>query len=478
MAKKIMQWMLILLLANSTAIIAATHQAKLPQQINTIIKQYNLPATVGVLIQSMKTGKILYAQNSNQLYVPASNLKLFTAAAALLYLGSDYQFKTTISTDARNISNNSVLEGNVYLKFSGDPDLSIEQMNNLILGLKQANITTIQGNFYIDRQTYNDKKYASGWMWDELNFCYAAPITAIMINHNCFSATLTPAEKIDEPAKLAILNDNNLVSINNQVRTMMNANCSPDLKAMGNNNYNLTGCMLQHAQPLNLQIAIRDPDLYAKNLIKVLLAANHIQLQGNISYAAAPANLMPLATEDSKSLKVLVTEMLKQSDNQIANSLLMTLGEKYYQQPATWKNGVMALQAILSQRAGIDFAEANIVDGAGISRYDLVTPQQISKLLYFAYHNATIAPVFIAALPIAGEDGTLKSRMLNKNIQGKLMAKTGSMTGVSALSGYVTTTNKQTLSFVILINNFLADNAEQAEKLEDQIGGVLVSRAE
>ena len=123
---KIKQWMILILLITTQCIFTAQAANKLQQDINAIIAQANLPATIGIVVQSAKTGNILYQKNPNQLFVPASNLKLFTAIAGLLYLGPDYQFQTVIATDAEHITN-GILEGNLYVKFSGDPDLTIDQ---------------------------------------------------------------------------------------------------------------------------------------------------------------------------------------------------------------------------------------------------------------------------------------------------------------------------------------------------------------
>lgn len=476
MPKKLLSWMTIIFFAlASNSIIASSVSDKLSGKINTIISQSALPATMGIIVQSMNTGRLLYVKNSNNLFVPASNLKLFTAVAALLYLGPDYQYQTTLLTDAAN-SNNGILTGNIYLKFSGDPDLTTEQLNNLLIAaFKKNNISTIQGNIYIDNSVYNDKQYAPGWMWDELNLCYAAPITPIMLNHNCFSMTLTPAAQVNEKAQLSTENFDNLTPVINQVQ-MTNVdsdNCSLQLKSLGKNNYLLSGCMSTQDHPINLQIAIRDPYLYAKDLVATLLRMNGITLQGNIVNGVVPENARILASQSSQPISVLVKEMLKNSDNQIANSLFMTLSEKYYHQSATWNNASKAMQAILLQNAGINFSNASIVDGAGISRYNMVTPQQLAQLLYFSYRNATIFPALMASLPIAGEDGTLKDRMQAENVRGQLRAKTGSMTGISALSGYVITHDGKTVSFVILVNNFLGNTENRVHQLEDQIGQYL-----
>lgn len=464
----------ILILLYSTSLFShAALQSSIKNGIEHIISQFNLPATIGIQIQAMDNGKILYQKNPQQLFVPASNLKLFTAVASLLYLKPDYQFQTTLLTDAKTITNGT-LQGNVYLKFSGDPSLTAQQVQTLLSNLNKNNIKAISGNFYIDQTSYNNKPYGPGWMWDELNVCYAAPLEATMIDQNCINATLTPAANIGEAAQLNLTT--HFISVDNQVKTVdANSNCPLELKANNRNHYILSGCLLTQTPPMNLQIAIKNPNLYAKNFIASTLQNYGIQFTGKILNKKANDDLIVIARQNSQPLSSIVNEMMKQSNDPIANSLFMKLGENYSHDPATWKEATTALQNILTQEAKLNLTNASIVDGAGISRYNLVSPQQISQLLYFAYHNAAIAPFLMTSLPIAGKDGTLQDRMTAMDIQGKVKAKTGSMTGISALSGYVSTAQHKTLAFVILINNFNKTDAHNAELLEDKISEYLVS---
>jgi D-alanyl-D-alanine carboxypeptidase/D-alanyl-D-alanine-endopeptidase (penicillin-binding protein 4) len=443
--------------------------------INNLINEYNLPSNIGVQVQLMKSGKIIYSKNADHLFMPASNLKLFTSAAALLYLKPDYVIQTTLMTDSQKMSQ-GVLLGNVYLKFNGDPVFTTQDLNQLIVILKQKGIQTIKGNFYIDGRDFGGKKYGSGWMWDDLNNCYAAPIGTVIMNQNCFDSLLTSAKQANHRAHLNPSENSCLTPINNQVVTTNNSDtsdCPLELKSNEQNHYLLTGCMAVGSKPIKLQIAIKNPERYTAETIKLLLKANHIQLKGKILNATSPDNLILLAAHQSPKLSELVKVVLKDSNDLVADALMMQLAKNYYHQPATWHNGVKAIQAILLKQAHINLSSAKMVDGSGISTYNLVTPQQLSQLLYFVYHDSTIKPYFIAALPIAGVDGTLKNRMTADHLGENLRAKTGTLTGVSSLSGYVKAMSGQTFSFVIIVNNFLEKDAYQVESMEDAIGKLL-----
>lgn len=477
MIKKI--FLFCFLLLSLTACTQKNNNTSYPLQksIDQIVKTANIPINLGILVIAASDNKVLYTLNSRQPFVPASNLKLYTAAAALLYLGPNYTFQTTLATNAEN-SSGPQLNGDVYLKFSGDPDLTLNELTRLIQTLKAKGITAIKGNFYLDTSTMDQENFGPGWMWDELNWCYAAPINSIMLDHNCYNIALAANKKVGTDSNIALLPKySQFITINNNVviAAANNSTCNIDIHYLPNNHYQLNGCLPQAKTLQTIKIAVHNPKLWAAQIIMTLLQENHIHLSGKISLGVMPVSATTLATYQSRPLAILVRQMLKKSDNQIANILLKTLGHVYYKQPGNWQNGVAALQAILKQQLKLDFTHSNIVDGSGISRYNLITPEQTAQLLLAMYNNKQLAPIFISSLPVAGVDGTLADRMQDAEIKGKISAKTGTMTGVSSLSGFATTQKQHKLIFVIFSNNFVVPN-NQVTALEDNICRFLVKQ--
>lgn len=448
-------------------------QDDLAQAIDKVLAENAHPNAIGIKIQAMQDGKVLYEKNADQAFMPASNLKLFTAAAALTYLGPNYRYQTTIGIKPNTLQNGAI-QGNVYLKFTGDPDLDSTQLAEMISRLHALGVRQIDGNIYLDDSAFDDKNYGPGWMWDDFNFCYAAPMSALMLDHNCNEYLLSPTQ-LNQLVRMESTdkNRNYFHFIENKVFTKnAKEKCEYSLQVTNSNAIKLTGCMNINEKPQTLPAAIKNPQLYTKLVLQRLFEQNKISLQGSIKKGTMPNNAQILVVHNSKSLRLLVNEMLKVSDNLISNSLLRTLGAHYFKQQGTWENGVKAVQAILTENAHINFDKSVIVDGDGQSRYDLVTPNQLSQLLNYVYHNFRIAPEFIAALPIAGSDGSLSERMHDKNIL--VRAKTGGMTGVDSLSGYVETKNHQILSFVIITNNHIGKSAEM-RNLQDKICELLAS---
>ncbi len=440
-----------ILIATTSSAYADTYTQQVTDIINKTLKDNTQPKYIGIKIQSIATGETLYTKNADKLFVPASNLKLFTALGAYLSLSPNFTFQTQLLTHNKNI----------YIKFDGDPSFTDQDLNNLFVSLKNSGVNTITGNIYLDTQTLGGRNSGPGWMWDELNICYAAPINSIMINHNCVNYTLTPSAALQPKTSIDAVNIIDQATVSDASPT----DCPLNLTTTGRNDYILTGCIAKNTKPIDLSIALSDPERYAKQLILQDLKNNQIAFKGQIIEKMTPVGSQIISTHFSKPLSDLIREMLKNSDNQIAGVVFKTIGAHFYHHPTNWGESVAALKAIL-KNTPINLTNAVIIDGSGVSRYNLITPDQLSSLLSVIFHDKTIAKPYIESLPIAGKDGTLQDRM--KNLKGKVYAKTGSMTGVESLSGYIQTKHHSVLSFVIVINNFSMPK-KQASDLIDSI---------
>jgi D-alanyl-D-alanine carboxypeptidase/D-alanyl-D-alanine-endopeptidase (penicillin-binding protein 4) len=198
-------------------------------------------------------------------------------------------------------------------------------------------------------------------------------------------------------------------------------------------------------------------EMFTQNLLRELLRQHNIQLRGKVFAAKTPINSRLLAEHLSAPLKTVIVHLLKQSDNLYADALFKKLGEYYGHRSGSWQNGLQAELMILSHDVGINLSQLSLVDGSGLSQYNKVTPNDVSKMLYYIDHHSALRDNLIPALPIAGVDGTLAYRMPDL-ARGRLVhAKTGSMTGVSTLAGFVKTRTHGLLSFVIMINNVPKD---------------------
>ena len=271
---------------------------------------------------------------------------------SLLYLGSDYHFTSSLLTDAVNI-NNGIVNGNVYLVLSGDPTLTYTDLIDLITPLNQQHIQEITGNVYIDTTAYDQANYGPGWEGDDKRNCFAAPINASIINHNCLSLQMSPGKKIGQIANIVPNPHYYYAAINNEVVTKRAhlRSCYIQLGMDESNTLSLSGCMPKGKYAWGFSTTISDVLAYNKSLIQNLFQHYNISVKGSIMTGLAPDHLASIASHESKSLNILVKEMLKMSDNIIAGSLFKKLGETYAHQPGSWQNGSIAVKTILKNKA-------------------------------------------------------------------------------------------------------------------------------
>lgn len=440
--------------------------SQLENTLDTIIAAAHSKATIGVMVQSMQTGKVLYQKNANELLIPASNLKLFTAYTALSQLGSDFHFQTEFLTDASSIKN-GMIDGSLYAKFRGDPVLSLDDLSRMVAELSHQGVMQIRGNILVDNTLYDRRGISPGTVPEDQNYCYAAPVDALILNRNCLSVFLSPAKRIGQLAHLMFPHQV-AIPIRNNVVTK-NGRCHLKLTPLNNQEYELSGCVRPRNQKLGMSIALLDSREYGQNAMLALLQRYGIRFAGNVlPIHQETQRLHVLVSHDSKPLNELVFDMMKHSDNLIANSLYKQIGANYFNQAGSWENSGQAIYRILTQQHRMDLRKMVMIDGSGLSRYNLTTPAQFVQLLNVAYHDNRVAAPFITSLPVGGLNGTLRHRMLSSDMRGRVHAKTGTMKGVSALSGYIETTGHEILAFSIIVNNFKG-SAGRFRILEDKI---------
>lgn len=423
--------------------------SQLGNELNYLISTSGTNAAIGVYVKSMKTGATLYTRNVNQPMTPASTMKILTAEAALLYLGPDYRFSTQLLTDAKGVKN-GVLQGNLYIVLSGDPTLTYDDLLELMDTLRSHQITAVSGNVYIDNTAYDERFYGPGWEWKDKSYCYAAPISASIINHNCLPLKVTSSNVAGKAAQLVKSPDHFYPAIRNSVVTKSGrGRCGVRLSKDENSLLTLDGCM-PRGNAWGMSYVVTDIPDYNRSLFKSVLSQMRVSVYGQVTFGTAPAKLSVVGTHASKPLRDLINEMLKKSDNIIAGALFKKIGQLYTRHPGSWENGSMAVAQILSKQANVNTAGMRILDGSGLSAANLATPAQLMQVLNFAFHHYGTSYEFVSALPIAGVDGTLKHRMWN--IARKVRAKTGTISGVVSLAGYTIASDKEPLAFVIMVN--------------------------
>jgi len=411
----------IIFIFSCCAILKSSFADSLNHEIQVQIKKNAPKASIGILIEQLEPkNNLIYSYHANQEFIPASNMKVITAITAMKVLGPDYQFKTSISKDPKDLSNN------LYFKFTGDPSLTSDDLSNLIKNLKALGINKITGNIILDTSQENNLDIPIGIDHADLPYCFMAPAESIILNQNCLT-----------------------------LGTGKNASIEAD----------------------------QDPINYAQTIISQALKNNYINFSGKFINNPTPIdpniakNLKIIAEHDSLPLPDLINNMLPWSDNLYAGSLTKAVGFKFYGN-GSYQAGAQALDINIQnfiKNFNHQMLSSNhvIKDGAGLSRDNRITPQDFVNILEAAYQDPVLKNMLFNSLPRSGISGSLKFRMNKNLLLGNVYAKTGSMRGISTLSGYLKTPSGKVFVFSILVNNlpgFIGPGRNlQDEILEDLI---------
>lgn len=419
---------------------------------DNLINQVDPDVNIGIVVIDLTTGSILYQRNADRAFIPASNMKLFSDAAALMALGPDYRFKNQLSAKASELKD-GVLKGTLYLHLSGDPSFSKERLTQLLSVLNKWNIHKIDGNVVVDSEVSGVSPYPPGWVKKDLAYSYGAPLGPLMIDANRMLATVNPGGNSGQTAIVELSDDSQSIPVSNQVQTKEKAtNCGVDFAMDSENNLTVRGCVGRGQWAILQKMAIKNPTLYAKGLIRALLKKQGISLEGQVVLGSAPKGTFWLASDYSKPIAQLMADTLKPSDNLYADSLFIHSAQRIKGGPVNWDEAKVVVKQFLQEQTGIAMDKAILTDGSGLSRNNLLTPNQTVGLLRFLYERFPLSFEYIAALPVSGRDGTLQKRFKKPDQQDLVRAKTGTMTGILSLSGFLYTKNNHTLGFSIFIN--------------------------
>ena len=416
----------------------------------------------GVLVRSLKTDDQLYAMNADRLMLPASNMKIVTLAAAAEKLGWDYRYDTRLF--AAGSVEGGTLQGDLVVAGSGDPSLvAANGMADAVFAdwaerLKQRGIRAISGRVIGDDNGFEEEGLGFGWSWDDLPEDYAAGVGALQYNESAVKVTVTPGPSAGDAAGISIAPAGSGLTIVNAVTTGdAGAPASISMHRLpGSVTLELRGTIASGAPASTLTVSVDNPTQFFVTVLRTALIANGIDVRGPAvdidDVRDAPSMRgVPIVSYQSPPLSALAVRLMKASQNQYAEIFLKSIAAGPGVVP-TAAAGRSAAQAVF-ERWGI--RDGLILrDGSGLSRYDYVTPEALVAILTHVDRDARLRGPFVAALPIAGRDGGLSNRMKDTPAEDNARAKTGSMTGVRGLSGYVTSADGEPLVFSILANNF------------------------
>ncbi len=383
-------------------------------------------AHVGILIVNPATGDTLYSRNAGKLFMPASNQKVLTSAVALTHLGPDYRYNTVIAT--RGTRADTVLNGDLIVIGNGDPTISNRMrgsaeaaMDSIADSIRARGITRVTGVLRQGGDAFPDSIYGYGWEWDDLKGSSGAPVDELLFNEGMVQR----ATKID-------------------------------------------------GRDTTVAIATRTPGYAYLSALYLAMSRKGIVVDGGVGLEVdslvAPHDT--LYSFESPPMREILKHFMKPSQNQIGEVLLKTLGRERTGVGSADSGAVVVTRQLRDW--GVDSTGVVVYDGSGMSRHDLVSPETLIKILVAMMRDSATFDVFHESFPIAGVDGTIRTRMRETAAANNLRGKTGTLEFVRSLSGYVSTADDQLLVYSLLTNHFTVP-VSRVTQLQDAIGVLLAN---
>jgi len=444
-----------------------TSRAELAERLDRILADPALiRAHVGLTVQIAETGEVLYERAGEKRFTPASNTKIVTGAVGLDVLGPDFTWTTKLV--AAGPIEDGTLDGDLWIIGGGDPSLSRDRLEAWMKQLRLAGIRRVTGDVIGDDRVFTEPQWGTGWMWDDLYGGWSAGVTGLQLAPNTVRAYVVPGGTPGDETELVYRARGPTLAIDNRVHTGAPGS---DLRlefvppAEGGP-VELRGWVPLGPDSTSLFLATPHATLYLLDWMRLLFSEGQVIVDGRFRRARADetAGAGSWSYESrSEPLSEVLGEMLKPSDNQMAETLLRTIAV------AEGEEGSpdAGLEIVSSRLAdwGIEPGAIELADGSGLSRYNEVTPNAIARLLRAMWRQPDFA-TFRDALPTAGVDGTLRRRLLATPGADNVHAKTGSLSAVRALSGYLVDGAGETLVFSLLLNGYDSPGAV-AVALED-----------
>lgn len=490
--------------------------AELRARIEQIAHQPSLePGFFAVKIVSLDSGQEIYEQDAHKFVRPASNMKLYTVAAAFDRLTPDYHFITSVY--AKEKPDDGKIKGDLIIYGRGDPSIAarfnggdyFKGINDLAERIVAAGVKRIKGDLVGDESYFNGAPLGSGWEWDDLTWSYGASVSALSVNDNALDLTIKPGDKVGAPVVLTTGPPaTTFMTISNRATTSARGSKSQlnIYRGVGANTLEITGSLPLGDVGFIGGVAIPDPALAFVMMLRDALQKRGVKIEGRVRTVNArsgagidpdsPMGLVELtdvtraprpveiASLQSPAFSVIAAHTLKPSQNQYTELILRTLGrtrliplDQANTVRSTESNEDSGLRVVRDflRQAGAGDSDLVLSDGSGLSRNDMITANATVQLLTYMSKHKYFAQ-FREALPIAGVDGTLRTRMKGTPAEGNVRAKTGSLSSVASLSGYVTTAAGERLVFSMMLNNYPDAAAVRRESI-DAIAILLASFA-
>jgi D-alanyl-D-alanine carboxypeptidase/D-alanyl-D-alanine-endopeptidase (penicillin-binding protein 4) len=461
--------LIVLVLASLSAPgFAGSPDPSLGKKLDALRRRFGLRSAIGILVKSVETGETLYAHNENNRFIPASGMKLVTMGASLHYLGPNYRFETRFLIDGP--ISNGVVEGNLYVHGTGDPSLTRLEMDYIARSLWSAGLREVRGDIVLDDSFFDDQLRGPA-SYDNI-LKKGLPIqSALSYNFNLVELRARPGA----PGSKAELHDEGYgyFDVLNRVTTASRGRPWLRVSKLRQDRVLVSGRVIQGDEEEHVgSFVAPDPTAYfASAFLGKIREQGVLALGQVVKGSAAGRDLETLYVHRSDRLVEVLSALGKFSNNFSAEQMLKTLGAHRFGAPGSFASGARAVGEYL---VGLGFRREDfrVEDGSGLSYDNHLSAAILVRVLEDLYRAPELRTDFICSLAVAGVDGTLRSRFLNEEHLGRIMAKTGSLAGVSSLSGFAFSPARGPLVFSVLTNGI--GRQYRADFVEDEMARILL----
>jgi len=412
-------------------------------------------ARVGVCVVSLDTGAWLYARDADVLLNPASNVKLFTSAAALARLGPEFRFDTEFLLDAG--TGGAAAPRTLYVRGKGDPSVVTERLYAMAADLSHLGLRRV-ADIVLDDSWFDAERIAPGFDQEDGDRAYLAPTGALSLNFNTVAVHVAPGDRVGAPARVELEPDSPFFELVNRTVTVGPRSARrlvPSSQPLpGRQRIVVEGRVPLGGRPSATWRKIDDPPRYFGETLRRLLEARGVRVVGRVRPGPVPPDARLFHVAESEPLDELVRRLNKSSNNFTAEQLMKALGAATSGPPGHLGGGVAAVEQLLAE-LGIPRGSYVMKNGSGLNDANRFSARQTVRLLAAMARRFPLASEYLASLPVAGKDGTIRWRMEGTEAVGRVRAKTGTLDGVSTLAGYVETASRERLAFAIFVNDHL-----------------------
>lgn len=456
-----------------------------PRLKQELIDAVNEPALdnadLGFVAVRLRDGALLAESNGDALINPASNAKLITAAAALDVLKPEYRFKTEYYVQGS--LKEGTLYGNLVVKGYGDPTIVTERLSYIANELFLFGIEKITGSVVVDGSWFDAVEEARGWEIEESpDRAYAAPVSALAVNYNATAVYVRPGPepgkpaivKIDPPSEHVVLEGEVLTeAVGSGVRVVSDEH-KDEVTGKTTTLVTVEGSIGPRESPFRIYRRIYGPEKHFGSVLVTMLQQRGVKVRHSVLEGRVPDGARLVLVDRSSTLTEIVADLNHYSNNIIAETLIKAMGAEVLGAPGTFGNGLAVARTFLEEKVGFTKGSYTFENGSGLNDVNRFTARQLTRLLQYMYTDFEGGHELTTSLAIAGTQGTIHFRMRDTPAQRRLRAKTGTLRGVSALSGYVVQPSGEVVAFAFLSQGF-KNGASSIWKVQNRVGIALAS---